>query len=132
MKPKPIIRGNLGPSMNPEVINAIGDTLAIIRRRGAPENKVYFLIRNYSGHLTAILEAEHDGTPEGMVKVAGRLQSDADLTFEWKSQFYHINSQTLATSSDGKLFNISPNLRHISEYRTPDFDYTFGDTSATT
>jgi hypothetical protein len=103
---------------------------AIIRRKGIPQNKVYFLVRNCSGRLTAILQAEHDGTPEGVVKVAGKLQSDADMAYEWQTEFYHTNSQTLATTIDGKLFNISPNLRHISEYGTSDFDYTFGDTSA--
>jgi len=39
-------------------------------------------------------------------------------------------SRTLATMKDGKLYNISSNLRHIAEYGNPDFDYALGDTPA--
>ena len=102
----------------------------VLANRKALQNKVFFFVRNYDGKLTDVMVRDHDGTPESIIAVAGQMHGEADMTYSWKTEFYNTNSQTMATTARGELFNISPNLRHMAEFGTSEFNYIFGDVSA--
>lgn len=96
-----------------------------------PPNSSFIEVVDYDGNLTARVALPHNGTPEGAVESAKRVQAHANRNFAWKSEFYNTNSRLGATDANGKLkWVISPNMAHVAEAGTKEARYILGDLSA--
>lgn len=96
-----------------------------------PANHVVMQVTNYNGQVTAYEVAPHDGSKESISKVARQLRTEADQNYEWQTEFYNMNTRTLATDENGlPAWVVSPNGKNVVAADSREASAVFGNMDA--